>query len=898
MKREILLKVVILLCPLALMAITNGQATERADGMRFVADVPGQFRGLTRYADPLGFHLGNSPNPSDCRHYQGLARVDGEDGTPFFMVSRSGNTPDLTSLGFVNEALCNDSYDETYNGHLIIFKAESRDKNGERLRSNRLSQGESVSNTRSPWGDVASKYYTVVGGDPDDPDSSKHPGLIPGNGPDGQLPRVYQHPGGMQAIGNMLALAADGPRGIYAPCLYDDYPHGIPMFESLCYSNYDFATDPSIVMFFDVSDPENPVFKSQFVPVDESGRRLLNADGLGVTALPDDRYLLVVTSGFEDDAYHFYRSTLGDLSSPALSWEYVGNAPAPSTGDNINQSLNFVRQGNINGHLYLAGARGHITVGPLYHNQDRIGLYEVKCATPACAPGDQVTLIEEVSSKLLTPSPSIGGDLVANLAAASGFYVSPSGELLFYATTHDNDGIGGMVQMGEWRHRDVVRHRSTLLPGIELGEPTEVDEGSSVNLFGSTSLPITKAWIQPIGDQLPSGTIITIPGNNPIPLIYPYGGYYPVVDFDDYALDDFDDFKKFPFRNLPDFYNVSGKAHSWSWYAPVGCTIQALDEDGNVLRTLVGNGNKHRDSNLSQILNDAGTDNIDLKINSVRFLNDCNQYYNTSVSLQWDLDRDGSYETTGETVSFSAELIDGPATITIPAQAQHPTGGTPNKTTTSVTVVNVAPNIGQFRLTNETGQLINDDIPFVLINQQLTASGEFSDPGVLDHQTATLDWGDGFVDFHNIFTTYDDAYGDGEGLLSHNHRYTTPGSYSIELAVSDDDSGLDTHVSSITVLTPEEAVESIIGLLDTIISNTANNKIRRNLEKARKALAGSSAKSNNGALKKIAVGKNKAATAFFHQAINRMEKAGVNNTDVATLITLLDQVIIALAAGE
>ena len=46
-----------------------------------VPDVVGQFNALTQLADPLGFHIGDSPNPSGCKHYQGLARIEGPDGT-------------------------------------------------------------------------------------------------------------------------------------------------------------------------------------------------------------------------------------------------------------------------------------------------------------------------------------------------------------------------------------------------------------------------------------------------------------------------------------------------------------------------------------------------------------------------------------------------------------------------------------------------------------------------------------------------------------------------------------------------------------------------------------------------------------------------------------------------
>src|SRR4051794_26444710 len=73
----------------------SAQQSDRADGMRFVPNVVEQFRALTELADPFGYHISTTPNPSGCRHYQAITRVDGADGTPFFLVSRSGNTPDL-----------------------------------------------------------------------------------------------------------------------------------------------------------------------------------------------------------------------------------------------------------------------------------------------------------------------------------------------------------------------------------------------------------------------------------------------------------------------------------------------------------------------------------------------------------------------------------------------------------------------------------------------------------------------------------------------------------------------------------------------------------------------------------------------------------------------------------
>src|SRR5262245_60191845 len=110
-----------LLIPFLWSAPARAQQSDRPDGMRFVPDVPGQFRALTERPDALGFHISTTPNPSSCKHYQGIARVDGADGTPFFLVTRSGNTPRFTA----SDTLCDDSPGENGNGNLIVFRMGS-----------------------------------------------------------------------------------------------------------------------------------------------------------------------------------------------------------------------------------------------------------------------------------------------------------------------------------------------------------------------------------------------------------------------------------------------------------------------------------------------------------------------------------------------------------------------------------------------------------------------------------------------------------------------------------------------------------------------------------------------------------------------------------------------------
>ncbi|HXU33400.1 MAG TPA: hypothetical protein VN851_22760 [Thermoanaerobaculia bacterium] len=535
----------------------------------------------------------------------------------------------------------------------------------------------------------------------------------------------------------------------------------------------------------------------------------------------------------------------------------------------------------------MAGARGN----PVFGDHDRIDLFHVDRQTTDCAPGDDIQLTMLVHGKRISPFPSTGGsDKLANTAAATGFHITPSGELIFYATEHDNDGPDGTVKAGEWRHRDMVREGSpTLLPTAKIDGLFEVDEGRTTSLTGTAQAPITKAWI-----QLYEGT--------------DFHSLYPTVDFDDFDRDDFDDFSRLEFLlipqpspNPPFIVNHADAARSWKWFAPAGCSIFAIDHEGGEIdeaKTLVGDGTMHQDPDLKFVLNDGGTDDIDQEVDAVDFLDNCDSYYATPFALKWDLDLNGSFETTGSSVTFNALAFDGPSDVTVPAQAQHPTDGPVGLATAKVHVRNVAPQLTQFRVTDSAGRQVGVDVPFVLTRVPVTAGASFSDPGVLDHQTATIAWGDGLIEPQSAFTTFNEAFGDGTGAVSHRHRYTLAGTHPIALTVTDDDGGVGATSADVRVVTPQQAVEEIIPLLDGIIAGTTNSNVLKDLDKARKALFGNP-NGKNGALEKIKNGNNQAAIAFLGQAVTWLERAqadGSVDPRIATLIGLLQQVEDSLSA--
>lgn len=517
--------------------------TQAARPAEFVPDLEAQFAALSVRADPLGLHISTTPNPSSCKHYQAIVRVQGADGTPFMLMTRSGNTP---SFGYVPDGwVCDDSPSETGYGNLIVFRMGSRDKDGERLRSNRLRPGVHVNNTPPEPEDVATKFYTTT-----------QNGLVFRNGTEEKPPgSVYRHPGGMQVVGNILAVALETPASVNSPV--------------------------SMVMFIDVTDPESPVVKSQYHPVDVDQNPIATVGTMGVARMPDGHYLMAITGGANNTVVHFFRSKTTDLASTELDWvpvdRWIANVNSEIVaglcelalpGSTFNsakrclspdeqyleqnwpegndlfthQTLQFLREGDVNGTLYLAGIRGRFL-----SDDSHIDLYRVDCDTPNCE-GGEIRLKRRIT-KELSPYPITGGNKLASFAAATSFYISPSGELIMYAAEHDNDGPGGTVKAGEWRHGRVVRPDSpTLKPTAWIEAPSAVDEGSSIALAGSASAPITKAFLQLFHDTT-------------------FRSFNLVADYADRDRDDFFNLYLYELQVLP-FFQHSDKARSWIWHAP------------------------------------------------------------------------------------------------------------------------------------------------------------------------------------------------------------------------------------------------------------------------------------------------------------------------------------------
>jgi hypothetical protein len=871
----------------AMLSIVAGSSAASASGAggpssepRFVPDAVAQFNALSRRPEALAFRRASSPEATLCKHYQGMARKDGPDGTPYVFLTKSGNVPDGVCFG------------DHEPGYLIVARMGSREKTGERLRSNLWPSG------LLPASDLPDDVAVTA---------------IPLNGEDG-WPR-YRHPGGMQIMGDVLAIGVENPAFI--------------------------SHSRATILFVDVSDPENPRPTSRFDPpdLDGSGNGEFGADPVGLTAIRGAdgsccRYLMIVAGGPGNAEVRFFRSlpdpgtTTTDLKSADLAWEEVGRyseatiesclgANWPTGGGPQHQMLNLVRQGDLDGPLFLVGGRNATNFIGAPFGDDFIDLYRVNLAGGIPGPCP----LTHVRSKQMGPKGHGTYADVSNFATAAGVYVSPSGELIVYAGQHTSNGGG--VFFGEYRHRDMVRPNSpTLHPTVVVDGPFAVDEGSSVQLTGQGQPAITKAWIQLFEEEGAEHRIDTFFDAEP---------WLP-VDYADRNSDAFDQFDRFGIAAQFDWSEIFS---SWRWFAPQGCTISANDYPirstewpGPDTVLLRGTGNVEVETVLDDLPVYSPADTpwrvtpvpagvtpkdgeFDDEVGGITFghegfdntvIHDCDQYYDAPIGLGWDLDGDSSYEVAGASATFSAASLDGPTTATVGARAQHPTDPTPLgagvRVPVPVQVRNVAPHVVSAALTDSVGNPVGSGGTPAIAGLPLTLDVDFTDPGQADTHTGSIAWGDGPVD--TSFDAFSSATSGALGRLRDAHAFAAPGTYEIIATITDDDGGATQVTRQVEVLSLADAIEGVADRLTALIAQAANSRIASALLSARDQLIGNHAgSSSNGALDKLDANDLVSAITKLRAAISDLALAESRGAgDLSALKDLLGLVAEGIATAE
>jgi hypothetical protein len=801
-----------------------------------------QFLSLQHHGDPLAFGyihydvqlpgwVDIGDDPRECKHYQGVVRVNSSDGMPYFILSRSGNeTPACSGAG-----------DDP--GELLIVQMGSRDKDGERLRSNRLQRDNATGDTYPDWVNWPDlRDYTVKSIHLDLSDMCT---WVNDSNEQEQRPcPSWMHPGGMQVVDDVLFLAVE--KGYY-----QDKKEGI--------------------LLIDVSDPGNPVFIDEITTMlmgevevdlfeDKTGL-------LAVTREPGTDTYLIATSGGTYESSHaliFLEMNTDDLHRPGKVLEHLHNWDAntllPDLDDDawrcgrdcgaltLNyQTLNFVRDEYDN--LFIIGL-----------DNDTAGTDEgydfAKMFGVQRNPDDSFTLTYTAEKHLRLSDPNMG-----DTDAASGVYVSPTGQLIIYTGDHDNEGpswIRNSLEMGEFRSI-MVSHTETCGPqwrggdpGLHLGGPHEIDEGEILLVNGT--LWFLEPWVHFFEEQLwywiNPYTSAVVPINS--------GGRGLMMDWrgnwlEDYPAwsDDYDDLDKLDFGDKAEALIWCGVPESSVWlYGEdyFGRLLQAGGGTGNnvVLIDLPGyldgdidsvilNWNRPSGMDYNWQLNpDPGGSLSDINAPTVTYQAGCGSYTDTLTMKylnqdQWaaqttidvigvdpsivDLNTsgpleegslitlivtwedpcatsvdalitwgDGAQETliADSKVFQSTHIYSDNGNYTINVSIADADGGQDSKNL-DVTVVNMPP--------------IVDAGPDWTINpgDTLDIQATFTDPGINDTHTAQFDWGDGtnspgVVEEEN-----------GSGTVTGSHIYPIPGNYIVTLEVTDNDGGIGTDTVSVEV---------------------------------------------------------------------------------------------------
>jgi uncharacterized protein len=152
--------------------------------------------------------------------------------------------------------------------------------------------------------------------------------------------------------------------------------------------------------------------------------------------------------------------------------------------------------------------------------------------------------------------------------------------------------------------------------------------------------------------------------------------------------------------------------------------------------------------------------------------------YATNLQYAWDLDNNGSFETPGHSVSFSAALLDGPTSKTVRVRITDDLGLT-GTSEAVVNVTNVAPTVSAAFGASSVSCGAN--------NATLTVT--FSDPAPADTHSAVINWGDGNTQTVSPATS----------PLVLSHTYAAAGNYTATVSVSDDDGGTGSTTATVVV---------------------------------------------------------------------------------------------------
>lgn len=404
MKSTISYRTAMITAVLVVTCLTSIATASRSEEFR-VPCLEEQFISIpAKGGEPLAFAYWNGSefigdDPKLAVHYQGITRVQGHDGTPYFILTRNGNPK---------------AGGDDFPGEILVVRMGSHPGSGEALGHDYCDSDD----CQPQAGDVAVQSYHLNGID---------------FGPDVD----WKHPGSGQLVGNLLFVPVE------KTCEYDPS-------EGKCGTE----VKRGAILVLDVNDPENITLKNQVeyyygpsLPGQAAPEIDLPMIGTLAVTKQNDGYLFAGFGASYDSekALTFYK--LRDINDVTLDHVYVWNANNLWYWDDdqwkqddkkwrcgrnciaytVNyQMMNFVR--DLNGKLYLLGTDNDVAIPGT--GADWAKLFRVD------PDGNEFELTYIAEKHLYLSKPKDLGDL----DAAAGLYVSPSGHLILYTADHQNNG--------------------------------------------------------------------------------------------------------------------------------------------------------------------------------------------------------------------------------------------------------------------------------------------------------------------------------------------------------------------------------------------------------------------------------------------------------------------------
>ena len=351
------------------------------------------------YAQEEGIIIGD--NPWECKHYQGITRIDAEDGV-YFYLTRSGN----------KNIVC--PFQEHEPGELLIVRMDS--KAAARQHTLGTNRGDEMTGL-PPIEDttIASIHFNGTEGWP-----------------------AWMHPGSGQVWGDLMAIPLESP-----------YPED---------------GDTGGIIFLDVSDPATPYMLRLVESYEKCGwlrckaEKLPKVGVLAMARIPNGNLLFALSGGVftTKSALMFLESNTPDVTDPDFklrlldTWD--ANTLLPDeNADNWNCGRTCKYSAEYQSHQFVLDADGNIYLVAMdndtvstFEGWDLARLFQVTSGLDTV----NLTYLDELHLYLNDPVE------MGDLDAASSVYVTEDGQLILYTADHDNEGpeVNGfkVLEFGEF----------------------------------------------------------------------------------------------------------------------------------------------------------------------------------------------------------------------------------------------------------------------------------------------------------------------------------------------------------------------------------------------------------------------------------------------------------------